>query len=150
MIQNSTPVINMSFLPNPAQSAFYYQCWRVENSEVSWSEIRSVRWCLIGSMFHFCMKWHISHPTEQGAVCANFGSIPKLACQNVLLLVENGFQNVPNLVRKHSAGPSSSSGFAVSSGSRCSAGSSARGSTGSNGSDGSTGSMWLQWFCSFQ
>ena len=24
--------------------------------EVSWSEIRSVRWCLIGSMFHFWQK----------------------------------------------------------------------------------------------
>ena len=38
---------------------------------------------------------------NRGAVSANFGSIPKLACQNMPILVENGFQNVPNLAREH-------------------------------------------------
>jgi len=54
-------------------------------------------------LFHFWQKWHISHPVEQGAVSANFGSTPRLACQNVPYLVENGFRNVPNLVQKHTA-----------------------------------------------
>jgi len=52
-------------------------------------------------LFHFRQKWLISRPTEQGAVSANFGSIPKLACQNMPVLVENGFQYVPNLAREH-------------------------------------------------
>ena len=37
------------------------------------------------------------------AVSANFGLIPKLACQNVPYLAENGLQNVPILAQKHSS-----------------------------------------------